>query len=35
MTSNGNLLQRLSTQQDQLNRSERKVAKVIAADPQS
>mgnify|MGYP006073949351 FL=1 len=35
MTINSNLLQRLSTQQDQLNRSERKVAKVIAADPQS
>jgi RpiR family carbohydrate utilization transcriptional regulator len=35
MTINSNLLQRLSTQQDQLNRSEQKVAKVIAADPQS
>jgi len=30
-----NLLQRLSTQQDQLNRSERKVVQVIIADPQS
>ena len=30
-----NLLQRLSTQQDQLNRSERKVVQVIVADPQS
>ena len=35
MTINRNLLERLSTQQEQLNRSERKVAKVIAADPQS
>tara|TARA_B100000780_G_scaffold40615_1_gene25233 strand:- start:168 stop:1031 length:864 start_codon:yes stop_codon:yes gene_type:complete len=32
---NNNLLQRLSTQQDQLNRSERKVVQVIVADPQS
>lgn len=30
-----NLLQRLSTQQDQLNRSERKVVQVIVADPQT
>jgi len=35
MTMNNNLLQRLSTQQDQLNRSERKVVQVIVADPQS
>ena len=32
---NNNLLQRLSTQQDQLNRSERKVVQVIVADPQT
>ena len=32
---NNNLLQRLSTQLDQLNRSERKVVQVIVADPQS
>ena len=32
---NNNLLQRLSTQQDQLNRSERKVVQVIVDDPQS
>jgi RpiR family carbohydrate utilization transcriptional regulator len=35
MTINNNLLQRLSTQQEQLNRSERKVVQVIVADPQS
>jgi len=35
MIMTNNLLQRLSTQQDQLNRSERKVVQVIIADPQS
>ncbi|MBT4238801.1 MAG: transcriptional regulator HexR [Oceanospirillaceae bacterium] len=35
MTTNHNLLQRLSSQQEQLNRSERKVVQVIVADPQS
>ena len=35
MTINRNLLQRLSTQKEQLNRSERKVVQVIVADPQS
>ena len=35
MTTNHNLLQRLSSQQEQLNRSERKVVQVVVADPQS
>ena len=35
MTSNNNLLQQLVQQQDQLNRSERKVAQVIVADPRA
>uniref|UniRef100_UPI00404031DB transcriptional regulator HexR n=2 Tax=Candidatus Njordibacter sp. Uisw_002 TaxID=3230971 RepID=UPI00404031DB len=35
MIMTNNLLQRLSTQQDQLNRSERKVVQVIVADPQT
>ncbi|HCH33438.1 MAG TPA: transcriptional regulator HexR [Oceanospirillaceae bacterium] len=35
MTSNNNLLQQLVQQQEQLNRSERKVAQVIVADPRA
>jgi RpiR family carbohydrate utilization transcriptional regulator len=35
LSMTNNLLQRLSSQEDQLNRSERKVVKVIVADPQS
>ena len=35
MTTNYNLLQRLSSQQEQLSRSERKVVQAIVTDPQS
>jgi RpiR family carbohydrate utilization transcriptional regulator len=35
MTTHNNLLQRIVQQQEQLNRSERKVAQVIVADPKS
>jgi len=35
MTTHNNLLQRIVQQQEQLNRSERKVAQVIMADPKS
>ena len=35
MTTNYNLLQRLSSQQEQLSRSERKVVQAIVADPQA